>query len=128
MVSGDMVDGNGSEIEYKQNDYQQGHSSAGARCNIERKEAQGPKCRQFCITECSFPEALETKERVPVIWEHFQECTGCTESFIRSDHPLIADVLLDNISLDYTDTLMAASGEKAEEANLMTIELQEVNL
>ena len=67
-------------------------------------------------------KALETKERIPVIWEHFQECTGCTESFIRSDHPLVADVLLDNISLDYTDTLMAASGEKAEAAKKATME------
>ncbi len=61
-------------------------------------------------------EALETKERIPVIWEHFQECTGCSESFIRSAHPLVADILFDYISLDYTDTLMAASGFNAEKA------------
>ncbi len=61
-------------------------------------------------------KAMETKKRIPVIWEHFQECTGCSESFIRSDHPLVADVILDNISLDYTDTLMAAAGHNAEEA------------
>ena len=61
-------------------------------------------------------KAMETKKRIPVIWLHFQECTGCTESFIRSDHPLVADLILDNISLDYTETLMAASGHNAEEA------------
>ncbi len=61
-------------------------------------------------------KAMETKKRIPVIWEHFQECTGCSESFIRSDHPLVADIILDKISLDYTDTLMAASGHQAEEA------------
>jgi hydrogenase small subunit len=61
-------------------------------------------------------KAMETQKRIPVIWEHFQECTGCSESFIRSDHPLVADLILDNISLDYTDTLMAASGFNAEEA------------
>jgi hydrogenase small subunit len=61
-------------------------------------------------------KALETKKRIPVIWEHFQECTGCSESFIKSDHPLAADLILDNISLDYTDTLMAAAGHNAEEA------------
>lgn len=61
-------------------------------------------------------ETMETKKRLPVIWEHFQECTGCTESFIKSDHPLVADVILDTISLDYTDTLMAAAGHQAEEA------------
>ncbi len=53
-------------------------------------------------------KALETKPRVPVIWLHFQECTCCSESFIRSSHPMVADILLDHISLDYTATLMAA--------------------
>ena len=61
-------------------------------------------------------KAMETKKRIPVIWEHFQECTGCSESFISSDHPLVADLIFDHISLDYTDTLMAASGHNAEEA------------
>jgi len=61
-------------------------------------------------------QAMETKRRVPVVWFHFQECTCCSESFIRSSHPLVADVLLDLISLDYTETLQAASGQRAEEA------------
>ena len=60
--------------------------------------------------------AMETKPRLPVIWEHYQECTCCSESFIRSDHPIVADILLDKISLDYTETLMAASGAQAEAA------------
>jgi len=60
--------------------------------------------------------ALETKPRLPVIWLHFQECTCCSESFIRSSHPIVADILLDKISLDYTETLMAASGTQAEDA------------
>ncbi|NNK82329.1 MAG: hydrogenase small subunit [Flavobacteriaceae bacterium] len=61
-------------------------------------------------------KALETTPRLPVIWEHFQECTCCSESFIRSDHPIVADIILDKISLDYTQTLMAASGHQAEAA------------
>jgi len=61
-------------------------------------------------------QALSTKPRLPVIWLHFQECTCCSESFIRSSHPIVADVLLDQISLDYSETLMAASGFQAEEA------------
>ena len=67
-------------------------------------------------------EALSTKSRLPVIWLHFQECTCCSESFIRSSHPIVADVLLDQISLDYTETLMAASGVQAEEAMKHTME------
>ncbi len=60
--------------------------------------------------------ALEKKARLPVVWFHFQECTCCSESFIRSSHPIVADVILDKISLDYTETLQAAAGTHAEEA------------
>ncbi len=66
-------------------------------------------------------KALETRRRLPVIWLHFQECTCCSESFIRSSHPIVADILLDQISLDYTETLMAASGFQAEAAMRDTI-------
>ena len=60
--------------------------------------------------------ALETKPRLPVVWFHFQECTCCSESFIRSSHPIVSDVILDKISLDYTETLQAAAGHQAEKA------------
>ncbi len=58
--------------------------------------------------------ALETRPRVPVLWLHGLECTCCSESFIRSSHPLAKDVILSMISLDYDDTLMAAAGFQAE--------------
>ena len=32
-------------------------------------------------------KAMETKTRVPVVWMQFQDCTGCSESFIRSSQP-----------------------------------------
>jgi hydrogenase small subunit len=67
-------------------------------------------------------KSLEESYRLPVIWEHFQECTCCSESFIRSDHPIVADIILDKISLDYSLTLMAASGHQAEEAKQATME------
>ena len=38
--------------------------------------------------------ALENKPRIPVVWIHGLECTCCTESFIRSAHPLAKDVIL----------------------------------
>ncbi len=66
-------------------------------------------------------DALKAKPRIPVIWLHFQECTCCSESFIRTSHPITADILLDKISLDYTETLMAASGHQAEEAMAKTM-------
>lgn len=61
-------------------------------------------------------KSLENTPRVPVIWEHYQECTCCSESFIRANHPIVSDIILDKISLDYTLTLMAASGHQAEAA------------
>jgi hydrogenase small subunit len=66
-------------------------------------------------------KALETKRRLPIVWLHFQECTCCSESFIRSSHPIVADILLDQVSLDYTETLQAAAGFQAEECMARTI-------
>lgn len=60
--------------------------------------------------------ALETKPRLPVIWIEGLSCSCCTESFIRSSHPLASDVILNMITLDYNDVIMAAAGEQAQEA------------
>ena len=51
-----------------------------------------------------------------MIWLHFQECTGCTESLLRTSHPALAELILDLISLDYHETLFAAAGHQAEAA------------
>ena len=59
--------------------------------------------------------AMDTKPRIPVLWLHGLECTCCSESFIRSSHPIAQDVVLNMISLDYDDTLQAAAGEQVEE-------------
>jgi hydrogenase small subunit len=60
---------------------------------------------------------LVGKARRPsVIWLHFQDCTGCTETLLRTSAPDVAHLILDVISLDYHETLMAASGEQAEAA------------
>ncbi len=60
-------------------------------------------------------QAMENKPRIPVLWLHGLECTCCSESFIRSSHPIAQDVILNMISLDYDDTLQAAAGFQAEE-------------
>ncbi len=59
--------------------------------------------------------AMESKPRIPVIWLHGLECTCCSESFIRSSHPIAQDIVLNMISLDYDDTLQAAAGDQVEE-------------
>ena len=44
--------------------------------------------------------AAETTELPTVIWLHGHECTGCSESFIRSSSPFTSDVILNMISLE----------------------------
>ena len=61
-------------------------------------------------------EAAQAPGRPPVIWLHFQECTGCSESLLRASHPTPATLLLDMISLDYHETLMVGSGHQAEKS------------
>jgi len=54
--------------------------------------------------------------RPSLIWLHFQDCIGCTETLLRTSAPDAAHLILDVISLDYHETLMAASGAQAEAA------------
>ena len=51
-----------------------------------------------------------------MIWLSAQECTGCTESLLRSNHPTLEQLILDTISLDYHETLNVGAGHQAEEA------------
>ena len=66
--------------------------------------------------------ALETKPKPVVIWLEFQDCAGCSESFIRSTTIMPTEVLLDFISLEYHETLMAPAGEYAEESKREAME------
>ena len=72
-------------------------------------------------------KAMETKPRIPILWLHGLECTCCSESFIRSAHPLAKDVVLSMVSLDYDDTIMAAAGHQAEAIIEETIEKYDGN-
>ncbi len=60
-------------------------------------------------------DAAEVSNRLPVVWLHLAECTGCSESLIRTDAPTIDDLIFNYISLEYHDTIMAAAGWQAEE-------------
>jgi len=66
-------------------------------------------------------EAVVAAKRPPVIWLSFQECTGCVESLLRSSHPTLEHLILDLISLDYSETLSAAAGHQAEAAKAASI-------
>lgn len=64
----------------------------------------------------SFAQEAQAGRKPSVIWLHFQECTGCTESLLRASHPDIADVIFDFVSLDYHETLAVAAGHQVEAA------------
>jgi hydrogenase small subunit len=66
--------------------------------------------------EAAIAKAMESAKRPSVIWLSFQECTGCTESLLRAEHPTLDKLILDVISLDYHETLFAAAGHQAEAA------------
>jgi hydrogenase small subunit len=74
----------------------------------------------LAITNKESPEAVATGldhvARPAVIWLHFQDCTGCTESLLQTSHPGFADLILNVISLEYHETLMAGSGLQARQA------------
>ena len=96
----------------------------------EHLEASGVSRREFLefcgqmavllgLTEMAAPRvaaALEGVKRPVVIWIQLQECTGCVESILRSGEPSIGELILNLVSLDYSHTLMAASGTAAEAA------------
>jgi hydrogenase small subunit len=66
--------------------------------------------------------ALETAKRAPVIWLEFQDCAGCTESISRSRNPTLEKLVLDDITIEYHETLMAAAGHQAEAAKQAAME------
>lgn len=61
-------------------------------------------------------KAAELAGRVPIIWLHMAECTGCSESLLRSEDPSIDSIIFDYVSLEYHETIMAASGYQAEKS------------
>jgi hydrogenase small subunit len=60
--------------------------------------------------------SLQSAPRVPVIWLNGQDCAGNTEALLRANKPTVAEVILDTLSLDYSEVLMAAAGVQAEAA------------
>lgn len=60
-------------------------------------------------------QAAELMNRVPIIWLELQDCAGNSEAILRSDAPTIDELLLEVLSLEFHETLMAAAGHQAED-------------
>lgn len=96
----------------------------------ERLESKGVSRRDF-MKYCTFLTATmglscsniqnvanaiaSPAQRPPVIWLNLGECTGCTESLLRTMYPWIDELVLEILSIEYHETIMAASGHQAEE-------------
>ena len=58
--------------------------------------------------------AQEVATRLPVIWQELQSCTGNSMALIRNTNPGVDELILDLISLEYAEVLMAPSGHQAD--------------
>ncbi|MFH1349439.1 MAG: hydrogenase small subunit [Pseudomonadota bacterium] len=57
----------------------------------------------------------QPKQRPPVVWLHFGECTGCSEAVLRSMYPWIDELVLEVLSIEYHETIFAAAGHQMED-------------
>ncbi|HET6923788.1 MAG TPA: hydrogenase small subunit [Anaeromyxobacteraceae bacterium] len=65
--------------------------------------------------------ALGKAKKPILVWLEFQDCAGNTESFLRAARPTAAEVVLDVLSVDYHETIMAAAGHQAEDVLKATV-------
>ncbi|MDI6793192.1 MAG: hydrogenase small subunit [bacterium] len=61
-------------------------------------------------------EALEKAKKPTVVWLEYQDCAGCSESLLRAAHPTIGEIVLDILSVDYHETIMAPAGKQSEKS------------
>jgi hydrogenase small subunit len=61
-------------------------------------------------------KALERADRPVLVWLEFQDCAGNSESMLRSSNPTVAEFVLDLLSWEYHEILMAGAGKQAEDA------------
>jgi [NiFe] hydrogenase small subunit len=96
----------------------------------ERLEKRGVSRRDF-MRYCTFltatmglsvsyvPKVAEVfaapRQRPPLIWLHFGECTGCSEGLLRTIYPYVDELVLEILSVEYHETIMAAAGQQAED-------------
>lgn len=72
------------------------------------------------LSELYIPQiaaALEKAAARPsVVYLEMSLCTGCAESMIKANRPSPAELVLDILSFDYWDTIMAPAGDAAEKS------------
>jgi len=70
------------------------------------------------LSEAAAPQIAAAVEKgaklKPALWLNGGSCSGCTESMAQVDSPDVATIVLELLSLNYFETIMAAAGEYAE--------------
>jgi len=61
-------------------------------------------------------EALGKARKPVLVWLQFQDCAGNSESILRASHPTVLEVVLDLLSWEYHEIIMAGAGKQAEAA------------
>lgn len=51
-----------------------------------------------------------------LVWLEYQDCAGDTEALLRATKPTVGEIVLDILSVDYHETIMAPSGFQAEKS------------
>lgn len=68
-------------------------------------------------------QALEQLAKRPaIVWSCFQECLGCSVNLLQSRKPNPANLILQQISLNYHEAVMAAAGSQAEKSFRETVD------
>ena len=80
----------------------------------------GPSPETLTLPEVRAADLPELKPGV--VWLEAQDCAGCTESVLSCLTPDLRDFVLDDVAIRYHETIMAGTGEKAEEALEAAIE------
>jgi hydrogenase small subunit len=72
-------------------------------------------------------KALEQTKRPALVWLEFQDCAGNSESALRAGHPSFADIVLELLSWNYHEIVMAPSGKAAEKSLHDTVTMERGN-
>lgn len=66
--------------------------------------------------------AVTDAPRLPVVWLRGQDCAGDTMAFLRAADPTVSQLMLELLSVEYHDAIMAPAGHDATEVRLAAME------
>jgi NiFe hydrogenase small subunit HydA len=73
------------------------------------------------LSEAMIPQLAKALQELaagkpPIIWIQGQNCTGCSISFLNSNYPGVAELVLDKLSVRYQPNVMGGTGQTAVQA------------